>query len=182
MDENENDQTILWKKKNFKQLSGVHCCKYFICTTDVRKYTWPHPRNMLNRKSHDFGWSLKTVRQKKYHPTLKKRSPTICIITAWSKPNCWHQIILCSCLYLGNVLRRTGLVASTHHINRINVGQLVEELTTAEGELGICLEELLSEETEKRHEGEQFHPLAGTHKKWSQRQQKEKKDSENLSF
>lgn len=45
---------------------------------------------------------------------------------------------------------RTGLVASTHHINGINVGKLVEELTTAEGELGICLEELLSEETAKK--------------------------------
>lgn len=63
------------------------------------------------------------------------------------------------------MLCRTGLVASTHHINRINVGKLVEELTTAEGKLGICLEELLSEETAKRHKVEKFKPLAGTHKK-----------------
>lgn len=35
----------------------------------------------------------------------------------------------------------------THHINRVDVGKLREELTTAEGELGVGLEELLSGET-----------------------------------
>lgn len=87
-----------------------------------------------------------------------------------------------SCLQLGNVLCRTGLVAATHHINRINVGELVEELTTAEGELGICLEELLPEETKKRRECKQFQTLAATHKKRSEKQQKEKKSREILSF
>lgn len=36
---------------------------------------------------------------------------------------------------------------STHHINGVDVGELGEELTTAEGELGVGLEELLSGET-----------------------------------
>lgn len=49
-----------------------------------------------------------------------------------------------------NVLCRTGRVARTHHINGIDVGELVEELTTAEGELGISLEELLP----ARHRGQ----------------------------
>lgn len=62
------------------------------------------------------------------------------------------------------MLCRTGPVASTHHINRINVGKLVEELTTAEGELGICLEELFSEKIERRQEGEQFKDFAGIQK------------------
>lgn len=37
--------------------------------------------------------------------------------------------------------------APTYHINGVNVGKLGEELTTAEGELGVGLEELLSGET-----------------------------------
>lgn len=36
----------------------------------------------------------------------------------------------------------------THHFNGIDVGELREELTTAEGELSVGLEELLSGETE----------------------------------
>lgn len=36
---------------------------------------------------------------------------------------------------------------STHHINGVNVGKLREELATAEGKLGVGLEELLSGET-----------------------------------
>lgn len=36
---------------------------------------------------------------------------------------------------------------STHHINGVNVGKLGEELATAEGKLGVGLEELLSGET-----------------------------------
>lgn len=78
------------------------------------------------------------------------------------------------------MLCRTGLVAATHHINRINVGELVEELTTAEGELGICLEELLPEETKKRRECKQFQTLAAAHKKRDNK--KEKKSREILSF
>ena len=35
----------------------------------------------------------------------------------------------------------------THHINGVDVGELGEELTTAEGELSVGLEELLSGET-----------------------------------
>lgn len=35
----------------------------------------------------------------------------------------------------------------TYHINGVNVGKLGEELATAEGELGVGLEELLSGET-----------------------------------
>lgn len=35
----------------------------------------------------------------------------------------------------------------THHINGVDVGKLREELTTAEGELGVGLEELFSGET-----------------------------------
>lgn len=42
--------------------------------------------------------------------------------------------------------------APTYHINGVNVGKLREELTTAEGELGVGLEELLSGETKPRHE------------------------------
>lgn len=37
--------------------------------------------------------------------------------------------------------------ALTHQINGVDVGKLREELTTAEGELGVGLEELLSGET-----------------------------------
>lgn len=40
---------------------------------------------------------------------------------------------------------------STHHINGIDVGKLREELTTAEGELGVRLQELLSGEKKTRH-------------------------------
>lgn len=40
----------------------------------------------------------------------------------------------------------TVQAAQTYHINRVNVGKLRKELTTAEGELGIGLEELLSGE------------------------------------
>lgn len=76
------------------------------------------------------------------------------------------------------MLCRTGLVASTHHINRINVGELIEELTTAEGELGICLEELLSEETEKRREGEQFQTLAGAHTRREVKDNKRRRKAE----
>lgn len=46
-----------------------------------------------------------------------------------------------------NVLCSTVQPAPTHHINGVNVGKLREELTTAEGELGVGLEELLSGET-----------------------------------
>lgn len=35
----------------------------------------------------------------------------------------------------------------THHINGVDVGKLGEELATAEGKLGVGLEELLSGET-----------------------------------
>lgn len=35
----------------------------------------------------------------------------------------------------------------THHINGVDVGKLREELTAAEGKLGVGLEKLLSEET-----------------------------------
>lgn len=41
--------------------------------------------------------------------------------------------------------------AQTYHIDGVNVGKLRKELTTAEGELGIGLEELLSVEKKKRH-------------------------------
>lgn len=36
----------------------------------------------------------------------------------------------------------------THHINGVDVGELREELATAEGELGVGLKELFSGETE----------------------------------
>ena len=56
-----------------------------------------------------------------------------------SKPGFCNQIILCSCPACAS--------GPTHHINGVNVGELGEELTAAEGELGVGLEELLSGET-----------------------------------
>lgn len=46
------------------------------------------------------------------------------------------SIILCR--------RKRVVQERTHHIDGVDVGELVEELTTAEGELGVRLEELLS--------------------------------------
>lgn len=44
------------------------------------------------------------------------------------------------------MLCSTVRAAQTHHVNGVNVGELRKELTTAEGELSVGLEELLSEE------------------------------------
>lgn len=43
------------------------------------------------------------------------------------------------------MLRSRVRAAHTHRINGVNVGELRKELTTAEGELSVGLEELLSE-------------------------------------
>lgn len=44
------------------------------------------------------------------------------------------------------MLCSSGPLGPTHHINGVDVGKLRDELTTAEGELGVGLEELLSGE------------------------------------
>lgn len=41
------------------------------------------------------------------------------------------------------------MTSSTYHVDRVYVGKLREELTAAEGELGIGLKELLSEENKQ---------------------------------
>lgn len=50
-------------------------------------------------------------------------------------------------LPVNNTLCSSVTKGPTHHINGVNVGKLREELTTAEGELGVGLKELLSGET-----------------------------------
>lgn len=47
------------------------------------------------------------------------------------------------------MLWSTAQAAQTYHIDGVNVGKLRKELTTAEGELGIGLEELLSGEKKR---------------------------------
>lgn len=48
---------------------------------------------------------------------------------------------------MSNALRSSVPLCWTHHIDGVDVGKLREELTTAEGQLGVGLQKLLSGET-----------------------------------